>query len=50
MNSFLISLPILFCNSPVAPVDDIGLPEIAGGALGGFGLIIEAVADQQTLT
>ena len=47
---FLLSLPILFCNSPVAPVDDIGLLEIAGGALGGFGLIVEAVADQQKLT
>ena len=47
---FLLSLPILFCNSPVVPVDDIGLLEIAGGALGGFGLIVEAVADQQKLT
>ena len=31
-------------------MDDIGLLEIADGALGGFGLIVEAVADQQKLT
>ena len=46
---YLVSLPILFCNSPVAPENGIGLLEIAGGALGSFGFIIEAIADQQKL-
>jgi len=46
---YLVSLPILFCNSPVAPENGIGLLEIAGGALGSFGFITEAIADQQKL-
>ena len=47
---FILSLPILFCNSPVAPENDIGLLEIAGGALGIFGLIVVTIADQQKQT
>ena len=47
--AFLLCLPILFCNSPVAPENGFGLLETAGGALGSFGFITEAIADQQKL-
>ena len=46
---YVLCLPILFCNSPVAPENGIGLLEIAGSALGSFGFIVEAIADQQKL-
>ena len=50
LTPFILSLPILFCNSPVAPENDMGLLEIAGGALGIFGLIVVTIADWQKQT
>jgi len=49
LSPYLLCLPILFCNSPFVLENGIGFLEIAGGALGSLGFIIEAIADQQKL-
>ena len=43
---YIVSLTVLFVNSPSAPPVDIGPSDIVGAVLFLFGLVYEAVADQ----
>lgn len=46
----LLGLPVIFCNSPLAPEGSVGLLETVGTTVLVFGLLFETVADYQKFT
>ena len=47
---YVVSLPVLFINSPVLPQIDVGAAGIVGAILFAFGLLYETIVDQHKYT